>query len=81
MQEVIVREGKKDDPKMTVLLEEAVNSYTKNYMAGYKALGRELDANALRNHFYRFPGVDNSKDKTLSAHAPHGRHRPDAGSL
>lgn len=67
MQEVIVREGKKDDPKMTVLLEEAVNSYTKNYMAGYKALGRELDANALRNHFYRFPGVDNSKDKTLSA--------------
>ena len=67
MQEVIVREGKKDDPKMTVLLEEAVNSYTKNYMAGYKALGRELDANALRNHFYRFPGVDNSTDKTLSA--------------
>lgn len=67
MQEVIVREGKKDDPKMTVLLEEAVNSYTKNYLAGSKALGRNLDANAVRNHFYRFPGVDNDKDKTLSA--------------
>lgn len=26
-----------------------------------------MDANALRNHFYRFPGVDNSTDKTLSA--------------
>lgn len=67
MQEIIVREGKKDDPRMTVLLEEAVNSYTKTYMAGNKALGRELDANALRNHFYRFPGVNNSTDKTLSA--------------
>lgn len=67
MQEIIVREGKKDDPKMTVLLEEAVNSYTKTYMAGNQALGRNLDANAMRNHFYRFPGVDNDKDKTLSA--------------
>ncbi|MCB5932014.1 hypothetical protein LJB63_22010, partial [[Eubacterium] rectale] len=50
MQEIIVREGKKDDPKMTVLLEEAVNSYTKTYMAGNQALGRNLDANAMRNH-------------------------------
>lgn len=67
MQEVIVREGKKDDPKMTVLLEEAVNSYTKTYLAGNQALGRNLDSNTLRQHFYRFPGVDNDKDKTLSA--------------
>ncbi len=79
MQEVIVREGK-DDPKMTVLLEEAVNSYTKNYMAGYKALGRELDANALRNHFLGSRrGQQHGQD--LERHAPHGRHRPDTGSL
>lgn len=67
MQEIIVREGKNDDPKQVVLLEEAVNSYTKAYMEGHKALGRKLDADAMRNHFYKFPGVDNNKDKTMSS--------------
>ncbi len=67
LQELIVREGKKDDPKMISALEEAVNSYTGLYMEGHKLQGRELNADELRSHFYRFPGVDKDKDKTLAS--------------
>lgn len=67
MEEVIVREGKKDDPRMTTTLEEAVNTYTKCYLDGHKALGRKLTDDEKRRHFYRFPGVDPDKDKSLVA--------------
>lgn len=67
MEEVIVREGKKDDPRMTTALEEAVNTYTKCYLDGHKALGRKLSDDDKRRHFYRFPGVDPDKDKALVA--------------
>ncbi len=67
LQELIVREGKKDDPKMIGSLEEAGITYTKLFLEGHKLQGREVDEKQLRDHFYRFPGVDNGKDKMLSS--------------
>lgn len=64
--EVIVREGKKENSPLITLLEQAVGSYTKNYVDGNKALGREVKTDEMRNHFYNFPGVDNKKDIALS---------------
>lgn len=68
LQELITREAKYafTQNKINPELEAAVNSYTQGYIDGAKKYGNELTLDAIRKHFYNFPGIDQN-DKYTNA--------------
>lgn len=68
LQELITREANFSFTKNKINpeLEAAVNSYTQGYIDGSKKYGNELTLDAIRNHFYNFPGIDQN-DKYTNA--------------
>ncbi|MEG2970358.1 MAG: tetratricopeptide repeat protein [Akkermansia sp.] len=55
LREIIIREGELNalNPKV----EQAIGSYTKLYLETMEKLGKGLSLDAVREHFYNFPGV------------------------
>lgn len=68
LQDLIVREANYsfEKNKINPELEAAVNSYTQGYIDGAKKYGNELTLDAIRKHFYNFPGI-NQNDKYTNA--------------